>query len=182
DWSIFATGTPKAREQWYAEMTGPAGAAFTACTLLALQDAPLDMAYFYTAEPQGFGLFSQYGEPRKSYYALKAFRQLLETPNRVRCSGSQAGQLNIAAGLNEERTSLNVLVSSFRHPATAMDLMIKGIPWAGKTRCEVLEIGREADWKVRELQSFSGSEFRVDLGLEPASIRLLRFQQLRGLK
>lgn len=179
DWNTISFGTPVQMEQAYAEMCGPAGAAFIACTLMALQDAPLDMAFCYTAEPlPGFGLFSRLGRPQKSFYGIKAFRQLIDTPNRVYCSGSESGQLNIIGGLNESRTSLNVLVSNFRHPAAAMKLSVKGIPWSGKTRCEIIEIGQNADWKVTETREFSGSELKLTSDLSPASIRLIKLNHI----
>ena len=64
-------------------MGGPKGAAFAAWTLISLQDAPVDAANFYTAEVQMFGMFNLNGVPRKSFYAFKAFRALLDTPRRV---------------------------------------------------------------------------------------------------
>jgi xylan 1,4-beta-xylosidase len=176
DWNVFSHGTPAEREQWYREMTGPTGAAFTACTLMGLQDAPLDMAYFYTSEPQGFGLFSQYGEPRKSFYAIKAFRQLLDTPNRVRCSGARGCRLNLLAGADERNSRLNVLVSNFQEPPGAVDLTIAAIPWSGRTRCEIIEIGPESNWKLAQSIA-TGQELKLSFALDPGSIRLIELSR-----
>ena len=48
----------------------------------------VDMANYYTAEIQRFGLFNFKGVPQEAFYAFKAFRELLETPQR----GAQAAE------------------------------------------------------------------------------------------
>jgi hypothetical protein len=97
-------------------MGSASAAAFTASVLLGLQDVPLDMAFYYSADTQGFGMFSQHGGPRKPFYALRAFRTLLDTPKRVSVNLSNAGSLAVCAGINADRTKATVVLANLRGP------------------------------------------------------------------
>ena len=66
-------------------MRGPEAAAFAASALMLAQDSPPDMACYYTADTQCFGMFDLFGGPGRVYYAFVAFNQLTKTPNRVAC-------------------------------------------------------------------------------------------------
>src|SRR6185369_13904300 len=71
DWSpMLGKGQGIAREKFYDEMGGPAGAAFTAYTLMALQDTKVEIANYYSAEVQGFGMFNIHGTPKKTFFAF----------------------------------------------------------------------------------------------------------------
>jgi hypothetical protein len=56
--------------------SGPKGAAFCAAALMMLQDCPVDVANYYTGDTSRWGLFDEYGAPRKTYYAFRAFNEL----------------------------------------------------------------------------------------------------------
>ena len=66
-------------------MRGPKAAAFVASALMLVQDCPLDMANYYTADTNPWGMFDSWGVPGRVYYAFVAFNQLTKTPNRVAC-------------------------------------------------------------------------------------------------
>jgi hypothetical protein len=128
---------PAAREKFYDEMSGVAGAAFVAAALLELQDAPVDVCNFFHGETSGFGLFTEHGVPTRVYDAMLAFRRLLETPQRVDVRGTVSGQLAAVAGLNESRRVATLLVSNFRHPAAAFAVEAGHLPWAGASVAEI---------------------------------------------
>jgi hypothetical protein len=135
------------RERWNAEMRGPRGAAFAAWALISLQDAPVDMANYYTAEIQMFGLFNFNGVPQKAYYAFKAFRELLDTPRRVNTPPCVAGQVASCAGLSSDGSRAAVLLSSFYPTDDAGHLVLRGLPWSGPTQFEVQLVDAHRDFE-----------------------------------
>jgi hypothetical protein len=54
--------------------------------LIYMQDCPIDVANFYWAREGFWGLVDHLGMRQKNYYAFKAFRALLDTPQRVRAT------------------------------------------------------------------------------------------------
>lgn len=138
DWRpMMKDGQGQLRERWTAEMGGLNGAAFAAWALISLQDAPVDVANFYTAEVQMFGMFTLSGVPRKNFYAFKAFRGLLDTPQRVATPVCEAGQIATCAGLNFDHTRAAILLSNFSTPGGAPELVVRGLPWSGATEIEL---------------------------------------------
>jgi len=77
-------------------VSGLHGAAFSACVLLGLQDSPVDMANYYTADNFLLGMFNFYGVPSKTYHAFRAFKILVDHPSRVAADGSKPGNFLIA--------------------------------------------------------------------------------------
>ena len=63
-------------------------AAFTACALIYLQDAPVDLSLDYTGNAGNMGSFEPDGSYRKKAYAFKATGAMLDTPQRLAVSGS----------------------------------------------------------------------------------------------
>jgi xylan 1,4-beta-xylosidase len=147
DWRpMMKEGQGLIREQWNAEMRGPRGAAFAAWALMSFQDAPIDMANFYTAEIQMFGMFNFNGVPQKTFYAFKAFRKLLDTPHRVTTPPCVAGDLAVCAGLNPEKTRASVLLSNFYLSPDAPTLVIRGLPWTGPTQFDLYLVDDRNDF------------------------------------
>ncbi|MBE0538029.1 MAG: hypothetical protein IH624_20395 [Phycisphaerae bacterium] len=129
-----------ARRQWFERIGGAEGAAFLTCALIDLQTAPVDVANYYSGDTNWFGLFDRYGLPRKTFYAMKAFRMLLDTPAGVKASGVPEEHLAVCAGINEEQTSLTILVSSLRAMNEDVQLKISALPWKGPVRWEVFRL------------------------------------------
>lgn len=149
DWRpMMKEGQGLMREQWNAEMRGPRGAAFTAWALLSLQDAPVDMANYYTAEIQMFGLFNFSGVPQKTFHAFKAFRKLLDTPRRVRTPFCEAGQVALGAGVNAANTVAAVLLSNFNTADAPTGLVVRGLPWEQATAFEVYVVDARHDFEL----------------------------------
>jgi hypothetical protein len=173
DWRpMLHEGQGTMREQWYQEMGGPAGAAFAVNGLMLLQDAPVDAANFYTGALDGFGLFNLHGVPKKVFYGIKAFRELLHTPVRVEPSGGDAGQLVILAGVNARGTQAAVLVSHFKTPAAPLRLTARGLPWKGPTRAEVFVV--DETHNLDRTQTTDLRDGSLALDLQPPSVVLVR--------
>lgn len=158
DWRpMMKEGQGLLRERWSAEMGGPKGAAFAAWALSSLQDAPVDAANFYTAEVQMFGMFNFNGVPRKSFYAFKAFRALLDTPLRVQTPPCEAGQIAVCAGLNAGRTAAAVLLSNFDTTGASPTLVLRGLPWKGPSAFELLVVDAHHDLQPVGQGTFEGN-------------------------
>lgn len=172
DWNIFSHGTASQRAQWYAEMTGPAGAAFTACILLELQDIPLDMAYYYTSEPQGFGLFGQYGEAHAAYYAIKAFNQMLDTPMRLPITINGEKRISVIAGTDESRSRVNLLLSNFQSAPSQAKLRLDGLSWNTGSLCRFIRISKEGNWNETASSCKPNEDLPVELS--PDEVLLIK--------
>ena len=85
DWApMLGSDQALRRQQWYEKMGGPQGAAFIACVLLYLQDAPVDVANLYSGDSGSFGLFNRYGVPKKTFHAVRAVQ---DAARHARASG-----------------------------------------------------------------------------------------------
>ncbi len=146
--SLTKGGQGLARKKWLGEMSGPAGAAFDAWVLMALQDEPVDMANFFTADTQMLGMFSEYGVPKKNFYAFKAFRVLLDTPLRVRTPRPEKGGVAVCAGIGREGARAAVLLSKFYARPGSTELAIRNLPWAGPTGFEVYLVDARRDFDL----------------------------------
>ena len=156
-----------------ASASGAPGAAFTACTLIGLLDSPLDAANYYSGDTLEFGLFDRYGGPRKPFYVMKAFRALLDTPNRVEAVGGEPGRLALAAGMNADKTAATVLVANYRSDRKRVDLAVADLPWAGPAACEVFILDAVRDLEKCEAFAAPGGELRVTLDLPAPSVGLV---------
>ena len=93
DWGAVFGHDGARMQKSFEDAGGPKGAAFVACVLLGLQDAPLDMANFYTGDNGCWGLFNVFGVPKKTYHAFRAFKALVDHPNRRGGRGWQTGRV-----------------------------------------------------------------------------------------
>jgi hypothetical protein len=123
--------------QRYYEITRSAfGAAFDAGVLIALQDASVDIATFYTGTNMFMGLFSYSGAPTKAYDAFIAFRRLLDSPERVAVNGAGAegpagGRVKVLAGRSADKKSVRVLLAYTGDAPYEFDLSFTALPWDG---------------------------------------------------
>jgi hypothetical protein len=108
-------------------MRGPRAAAFVASALMLLQDAPLDMANYYTADTNPWGMFDGFGVPGRVYYAFVAFNRLTKTPNRVACEpqGTPLPEITVCAGVSDDGKSASILVSNYGETQRQVPLVLK---------------------------------------------------------
>lgn len=132
DWApMLPAGQGESRERMFAAIGGAEGAAFVAATLLRLQDAPVEMANYFSADNQGFGLFTAAGAPRLNYHAFLAFRELLDTPVRLVVSGDAGAGLTLDAGRSRAGSELRVLISRRAAMNDELSMHFTNLPWAG---------------------------------------------------
>lgn len=147
---LSKSGTAEARQKFYDEMGGAAGAAFIVSALLELQDAPVDVCNFFHGEVGGFGLFNENGVPLKSFHGMQAFRAMLDTPRRVQTDGSVAGQIAICAGVDSRAEKAAILVSIFRSPDETIHVELVNLPWRAETLREVRVLDQARNLEVME--------------------------------
>jgi len=138
DWGAVFGHDGARMQKSFEEAGGAQGAAFAACVLLGLQDAPLDMANFYTGDNGCWGLFNVFGVPKKTYHAFRAFKALVDHPARLAVEGSAPGAMNVAAGLSKDGRELAILVSNFRSADRRIQVVLQNVPWTGASATEML--------------------------------------------
>jgi xylan 1,4-beta-xylosidase len=167
-------GLPRAR--WYEKMGGPEGAAFVAAALLLLQDAPVDAANFYTAEIQGFGLFSFEGVPKRTFYAFRAFRELLDTPWRVKAVSEQPERVAVVAGLGADKRCAGILVSNDNSTEEQFALSLRNRPWSGETDYELLLVDASHELTPAACGRLGPSEDLVHVTLKAPAVGLIKLR------
>lgn len=152
-------------------------AAFIASSLIYLQDTSTGIANFYRGDTAPFcGLFDRSGyviggdisdiEPRKPYYSFEAFRMLLDTPNRVSCTGSNDEGLAAIAGLSDDKQVGTILISNFNSEFSLYNISIINLPWKeSQIRYEVYIL--DSTFNLERIES-------VDKNLESPSISILQ--------
>lgn len=86
--------------------------AYAASALIYLQDTTIAIANYYRGDAAAmWGLFNDDGSWKKQAYAFKAFKIMLETPNRVSCTGSEDSGYATLAGKSENNRSVAILIS-----------------------------------------------------------------------
>lgn len=173
---VDRTATADARQQFYDEMSGPAGAAFAVTALLELQDAPLDMGNFFHGELGGFGLFSEQGAPRKIWQGFRAFRSLLETPRRVETTGATSGKLALAAGLSPDRRTATLLISNFADPRTEFEIEWKGLGWPNAVTAEIRTVSSSGNFSDIRLEQLRQGNAALSLPLPAPALAVVRLR------
>lgn len=175
DWSGQSKESQgEVRAKWFAEQGGPSGAAFVAYTLLDLQDSPIDIANFFHGDSSTFGLFTQHGEPKKTFYAMQAFRELLAMPQRVAVEGNIDGEGIVAAGVDAQQACAVVMLSNYRHNATTFTLSLNHLPWTGATACEVRYLGASSSFT--RSKSLTVSDSRLEISAPAPSVVIIRLK------
>jgi len=155
DWTpVTLAGQGERRQLFYDRVGGAEGAAFTAATLLRLQDAPLDAASYFNAASNGFGLFTPAGVPKKSYQAFRAFKMLLDAGRRVEVS---ATPLAACAAVDESGEAVTLVVSNDTAAEVPAEFVVNGFPWASPVTLDVWVLDM-----VHDLEHASQAALRPD--------------------
>ena len=172
DWSGLLAKDAMVRQKWYERLNGPEGAAFVVAALIRLQDAPVDVANYFTAEAPGMGLFSQHGVPSKAFHAFRAF-QVMTKLRRLPGAGDTPTGVAALAGGTADRTGAAVLLARHAGAGGPVTVDVRPAPWAGATEYEVLGVDEK-----NELAQVTGGKAewcKVTVELPTASVRLVRF-------
>jgi hypothetical protein len=162
--------------QKYYEITRSAfGAAFDASVLIALQDASVDIATFYTGTNMFMGLFSYAGDPTKAYYAFLAFRRLLDSPERIPVEGA-GERLKVLAGRSVDNKSVRVLLAYTGNDPYEFDLRLSGLPWdgAGIEKLQTID-GRAKAMTLSQTKPPSNGDLR-HIRFEGPTVQLITLQ------
>ena len=166
-------------------MRGPQAAAFVASALMLLQDCPLDMANYYTADTNPWGMFDAFGVPGRVYYTFVAFNRLTRTPNRVACEAQGAPQpeLTLCAGLSDDRAAAAILVSNYGDTPRTVALALRNLPLPQPVQAETFAVDAthelspisrvllRPDEAVLTLNLSSNAVQFIRLSLTPRSVR-----------
>jgi len=162
-WDVLSrSATPEARQRGVEQMAGAPGGAFLAAALIELQDAPVDVCNFYHGETGNFGLFTEVGAPTRNYYAMLAFAQMLETPQRVRVTGALPGRLAVAAGTHAGKSRAAVLLANTDAGAD-LRLSLLHLPWEGPTAVAVRIVDDHRAFEPLAGATLAGTDLALQL-------------------
>jgi hypothetical protein len=172
------TGILDQPENWQAKthytdlIHGEFGAAYDATMLIALQDAPVDMAIYYTGSTMMLGLFTPLGGPTKAYSSFLAFRQLLDCPERLSVKTVAEGDVSALAGVNKGRSTLRLLVSTIDHGQHSIRVRLKNLPWPA-SHYEIQSIDHASGFSRIKAGKLAGSKTSISFDTQGPSVLLV---------
>ena len=135
---------PHTVQKAFARNRNHEAAAYVASALLQMQDAPLDMAFFYCADDSPWSMFDVYGEPGRAYFAMKAFQLFSQAPNRVAVTGAPGeDDITVGAGLSQNKQRAMLLASNFRSKKKHLRIDLQNLPWKGKITAAFRRIDKD---------------------------------------
>jgi xylan 1,4-beta-xylosidase len=171
DWGPVSPGGEGVKRRLaYEEMGGARGAAFVATVLMNLQDSPVDAANMFSGDSGPFGLFTQHGEPKKTYYAVKAFRQLVECPDRMAARGIRNTHGGVLAGMTADKRKVVVLLANYREQDDGFELTMRNLPWKGPSRFTVRRLDAKENLERAEVEV---ADSTIAVGLEAPGVALI---------
>jgi xylan 1,4-beta-xylosidase len=149
-----------ATQTYFDSTQNSVGAAFDAAVLIAMEDAPVDIATFYTGTTAMWGLFTAAGVPQKPYYAFLAFTELLESPKRLAVSTAGDSPIRTLAGISADGRTIRILLSNPSDQAHALRLMFTNLPWSGAAEYKEQVIDERSNLEARSAPvTRAGSDF-----------------------
>lgn len=178
DWTPHTpAGQGLERERWFARIGGAEGAAFLVSVLVRLQDAPVDVANYYSGDTSPFGLFTRHGARRKTYLAMRAFATLLDTAERVEVRGGDAtGQAVSLAGRDPTGSRWGVLLAACGSESGRYEIVVEGLPAGVPLRWEVLVLGETRSLEATAAGAGAGPGLSIPVELHAPGVALLRIR------
>ena len=157
-------------------MRGPKAAAFVASTLMLLQDCPLDMANYYTADTNPWGMFDAFGVPGCVYYTFVAFNQLTKTPNRVACEqqGAPQPEITMCAGLSDDGKTASILASNFDAAPRKVSVNLQNFPLTPPVKVETFSVDATHEFTPTRKTTLKPDESILTLDLPENAVYLVR--------
>lgn len=204
--SLFAKGFEFVKREHFERYKSEVGASFVASVLTLLQDSPLDVANYYDTNPGSCfcGLFDIYGSPQKTFYALKAFSQMLDYPDRVHSvvlddsetsSRSKADEawapsipppsgkvdtLTCLAAVDSKRKTGMVLISKFEGVRALSRVELRGDLIANGAVAEISILDKYRNFELDQLherRTVSGDTMTLDIPLCEHAVILIRISE-----
>ena len=116
----------RAAKAWNDELIGYDSTAFTAATLIYMQDAPVDYMYYYAMKCGAWGLFDAARQPYGSYYSMLAFAQLAHGETRVEAMTAPKDRWYVLASKEKATGRGYVLVAALRTDGALTPITLKG--------------------------------------------------------
>lgn len=128
EWGVLFCGhDPDRLRAKVEEMNGAAAASYTAATLLAMQDGPIDLANYYTGDNMAcFGLFDQFGAPRVPYFAFLTFAALMQCPTQVMVGREGVPETTYAVAGRNDAGEVRIMVANDSPRPTMVRLAVNG--------------------------------------------------------
>jgi len=172
EWNIAAGGFH--REWWNVK-----GVAYAASFLMYMQETDIEIANRYRGDSHVMGLFNGFGSARKPFYAFKAFKMLLETPDRLDCVGSDESGYAVMAGKSDDGKVITILISDFSSGHDGYRIEVGTLPWGNRPfRCEryLLEQFLFIPYNLKLVESTdqSGDHFLTIEKMNAPSVQLIR--------
>ena len=152
-------------------------AACSASILIAMQDAPVDMAFYYTADTSPWGMFNEFGEPGKVFFAFKAFHELLQTSNRVTVAGApDVNTLAACAGMADDRQTAGILLSNYRGESVQVRIALENMPVNGAVCAERYLVDEKHEFEPVGDDTLDGQKPWLTVTMPPATVCLVRLK------
>jgi hypothetical protein len=211
EWNIkhegfFKRGLESLKREHFERFKTEVGAGFVGCVLTLLQDASVDVANYYDSQPWSpwCGLFDMYGVPQKTFHAFRAFKTLLDYPDRVQAdvlpdavegpasrareawlgtapkAGGKTDVLTCLAAADPANHTGAVLVSKWDGKRGLTRIEVNGSWLKADTRVEILLIDPDHKLEPIELhgrRSNSDHQVVLDLPLGEYAVALIRLGQ-----
>ena len=166
-------------EEAFARNRNHESAAFAANVLMQLQDAPLDVANYYTADDSPWSMFNEFGVPGKVFFAFKAFRLLLDCPNRLAVEGALGtDEVSALAGISDDRQTAAFMVSNYRGQPRQLVVKLKGLPPANGGRMETFLVDETHELEKMGDEPLDGANPVVNLRLPPGTVWLVKLKHV----
>jgi hypothetical protein len=116
--------------------------------------------------------------PRKSYYALKAYHALTQTPLRLQCQAGEdveRGGCGFLAGLAEDHRQITILLSNFGTHTNQYRIRVANLPWKDSTLVDTLLLDSRHNLEPAPRKSCTPkAELAIEGGMEVPSVCLIR--------
>jgi beta-xylosidase len=183
DWDGLNNDAAFRKEAFANRIGGIRGAAFDASVLIYLQDTSVAIADFFSGSCEWFGLFDEFGVPRKPYFTFKAFKFLLETPERVFTSGSGHDGFAVIAGISKDKSEATILISNFVSAYLGgdvggkqynhYDIILRGLPWDKPFIYKNYAVDRSHDLDLIKSEKLGPGTVTILEDVETPSLRLI---------
>ena len=190
EWNYMESWNHQPRS--FRKLVGATGAAFCGAVMIAMQSTPNTIGAYFEADviKEWCGLFQVKDmaigprkenkdrcilEPRKPFYAFKAFGKLLSLGTEVECFSEDNG-VYVCAAKNEEEQA--IMLVSYRSGIvnSATEVQLTGLPKSG-CRIEVCLTDEGADEKLEKSISCQEENFVLPLNLIDEQVRLITIKR-----
>jgi beta-xylosidase len=177
DWeTIFQPGYEYVRREAFERQKNEEGASFVAASLICLQDASVDVANYYDGQPITLfcGLFDYYGCPQKTYYAFKAFRRMLDYPQRAKSvAAEENGTLYSLAAVDAKRKRAALLITNFGGNVGECELQMRALPIEPGAVCRVYMLDRDHNLDLVSTETLDAADAAIRVVLLRHSVALV---------